>query len=428
MQTSPDLKPGRESGTTSESGYADPAAIQIALDNILQSKHFRTSRQCTDLLRYIVLHSLRQEDASLKERVIGTEVFGRSPAYDTGEDPVVRVRAADTRKRLAQYYQDREHGLVSWQIELQPGSYRATFRREQPPEIIPAPDCEPAVMHSVVEPMADSRNLSRPLMASVLLLVVAFAAILGFVLTRKSPQQLFWAPVTQAKQPILLYLGSNATYIFTPDYLTRYRAAHDIPNNGPEFFVSLPPDSSIRASDIVAAPDTFVTVGDLAATVQTTTLLNEWSKPFILRSGRDVAFGDLRNRPSIFIGGFNNPWTLEVTSDLPFSFKQGTNIEEKNPPRRVWSMKPRAGSSTDDYALISRLIVSKTGGSNITIAGIGEFGTQAAAEFVSNPDKMKDLLKSAPSGWENKNMQAVLHIKVVGYAPVAVEVVATAYW
>jgi hypothetical protein len=33
------------------------------------------------------------------------EVFGRSPDYDTAEDPVVRLRAADVRKRLAQYYQ-----------------------------------------------------------------------------------------------------------------------------------------------------------------------------------------------------------------------------------------------------------------------------------------------------------------------------------
>ena len=64
----------------------------------------------------------------------------------------------------------------------------------------------------------------------------------------------------------------------------------------------------------------------------------------------------------------------------------------------------------------------------MTIAGIGEYGRQAAAEFVSSPDKMRDLLKSAPQGWELKNMQAVLHVQVVGFAPVAVDVVATRYW
>ena len=41
---------------------------------------------------------------------------------------------------------------------------------------------------------------------------------------------------------------------------------------------------------------------------------------------------------------------------------------------------------------------------------------------------MRDLLKTAPRGWENKNMQAVLRVKVVDYQPVAVDVVATTYW
>jgi hypothetical protein len=42
---------------------------------------------------------------------------------------------------------------------------------------------------------------------------------------------------------------------------------------------------------------------------------------------------------------------------------------------------------------------SNTGGPVLSIGGIGSFGTQAAAEFVSNPEKMNDLLKSAPPQW-----------------------------
>src|ERR1700746_4162353 len=84
-----------------------PARAQVGelLDDILRSTPFRTSRQCQDMFRYIVEHSLAGFDDSLRERVIGIEVFGRAPDYDTAEDPVVRVRAADVRKRLAQYYQ-----------------------------------------------------------------------------------------------------------------------------------------------------------------------------------------------------------------------------------------------------------------------------------------------------------------------------------
>lgn len=66
--------------------------------------------------------------------------------------------------------------------------------------------------------------------------------------------------------------------------------------------------------------------------------------------------------------------------------------------------------------------------SRIVLGGIGSFGTQAASEFASSPEKMSALIKSAPLGWESKNMQAVLRIKVVGFQPVAVDVVATSYW
>ena len=106
--------------------------IHAQVDRILQSPPFRTSRQCQDLFRYVVEHSLNGSDDSLRERVIGVEVFGRAPDYDTGEDPVVRLRAADVRKRLAQYYQAQHNEPGHWKIEIPTGSYKAVkyFRKE----------------------------------------------------------------------------------------------------------------------------------------------------------------------------------------------------------------------------------------------------------------------------------------------------------
>src|ERR1051326_4347436 len=101
--------------------------IQQLLAEILGSAPFRTSRQCQDLFRFIVEHSLAGSEDSLRERVIGIEVFGRAPDYDTADDPVVRLRAADVRKRLAQYYQSRVGGVWLWEIEIPTGSYKAQF-------------------------------------------------------------------------------------------------------------------------------------------------------------------------------------------------------------------------------------------------------------------------------------------------------------
>jgi hypothetical protein len=428
-------------------------AVREALRHILESHPFHASKQCQDLLRYIVDQSLGGDDASLKERVIGAEVFGRERTYDTAEDPVVRVRAADVRKRLAQYYQSPESGKPSLHIELLPGSYRAHFRQKLPAPVsasVPVPLAAPGptpmpLVPAVIPPESvnPSRESTSPVVPgagrlqlwprTILVMALAIAAIAGlFRLVQPlfmSPQERFWAPLTASKQPVLIYMGSNAVYVFEPDYLTRYAAEHGIVTDGPEFFVDLPPDASIRFGDLRPTPSTFVSVCDLAASVQLATLMTDWRKPFVLRSSRDISFGDLRNRPGILIGGFNNVWTLELTKNLPYSLHNGTQIVSRDHPEQRWTMTPHNGSGgTDDYALISRLPVSETGGPLMTIAGVGQYGTQAAAEFVASPEKLRDLLKNAPRGWENKNMQAVLHIKVVGFAPVAIDVVATDYW
>lgn len=57
----------------------DPVLIRMAMQDILHSAHFCTSKQCQEMLRYVVDHSLRNERESLRERVIGIEVFGKTP-------------------------------------------------------------------------------------------------------------------------------------------------------------------------------------------------------------------------------------------------------------------------------------------------------------------------------------------------------------
>jgi hypothetical protein len=339
-------------------------------------------------------------------------------------------------------------------IELQPGSYRVHFRSSRPiPVSVREPELpleltaieteQPVEISSDAEPMRKPRrwrSLSRPswlrlhswwswVGALLLILLTVAGCWRGIQLALPSPQDRFWSPMLSARQSVLLYLGSNATYIFSPDYLAKYRETHRITANGPEFFVDLLPGDTVRATDLLAVHDTFVTVGDVAAATQLATVITAWKKPYVMRSGRDINFADLRNRPSIMIGAFNNPWTLELTKNLPFSFLDGNRIQSRDHPERAWSVSTSEHSSTsDDYSLITRLPVSTTGGPLLTAAGIGQYGTQAAAEFLASPDRMRDLLKDAPHGWRNKNMQVVLHVKIIGFTPVAVEVLATSYW
>jgi hypothetical protein len=98
------------------------AALQKHLKEIVQGRAFRGSLRSAQLLTYIVQQAVAGNFESLKERVIGAELFQRSPSYDTGEDAIVRVTASDVRKRLLQHY-DRYGAASDIRISLPLGSY-----------------------------------------------------------------------------------------------------------------------------------------------------------------------------------------------------------------------------------------------------------------------------------------------------------------
>src|ERR1700733_947094 len=105
-------------GAASEFGHA-PATWDIAqvartsegqtllkryLTEITEGPAFKGSTRSAQFLEYIIWQSAAGKMADLKERTIGVKLFGRTPAYDTGEDAIVRVTASDVRKRLVQHY------------------------------------------------------------------------------------------------------------------------------------------------------------------------------------------------------------------------------------------------------------------------------------------------------------------------------------
>lgn len=101
-------------------------SVRRALESVISSDAFAGSKQCQDLLRLLVEHALSGDVDALCEQKIGVEMFGRPAGYDTSNDAVVRVRATEVRKRLAQYYGEATVA-PEVRIEVSPGSYAPQF-------------------------------------------------------------------------------------------------------------------------------------------------------------------------------------------------------------------------------------------------------------------------------------------------------------
>ena len=417
--------------------------VQRTLLEICQSTPFRASRQSRDLLQYIVNQSFAGHSELLKERLIGINVFGRRPDYDTNIDPIVRARAAEVRKRLAQFYQSDPSDSVI-RIEIYPGSYLASFN-ELPKSLLPeirtsvpsiglprgeqAPGTAQEKKQGPVGP-AHKRRQSR--LVILALAVVCVAVVIWVHVRPTAPIDEFWGPVVNRKGPVLIYSGANAVYMLSSSFMNRYEATHRLDalqSQGREFVVPMSSDTKLEPGDLVGFKNDFVTLGDLSANVRVASLLAMHKSRFDLRLGEDIAFSDLRQSPSVLVGAFNNSWTLELTGDLPFVFDRNLTIREQSDKKRTWTpVYAGEGKVAVDYAVVTRMPRSKTGEPLIAIAGITQSGTRAAAEYITDPEQIKALASAAPKDWSQKNVQFVLQTKIVNDVPTFPVLVALKSW
>ena len=111
-----------EKGIGLDSSLGDVNAIRQHVKEITESSVFKRSLRSARFLRFVVEKAITGDAETLKERLIGSELFGRSASYHTGEDSIVRVTASHVRQRLLRYYSI--YGETSqFHLNLLPGSY-----------------------------------------------------------------------------------------------------------------------------------------------------------------------------------------------------------------------------------------------------------------------------------------------------------------
>lgn len=117
-------------------------AIRVALNKITSSSGFATAERMRRFIGFVVTKTLDGEPETIKEYLVGVEVFDRGPDFDPRTDTIVRVEARRLRKKLQEYYAE-EGRLDPVLITLPSGSYVPVFELRSVPVLPASPTVHP---------------------------------------------------------------------------------------------------------------------------------------------------------------------------------------------------------------------------------------------------------------------------------------------
>jgi hypothetical protein len=431
------------------------AFLRRHLKEVIRGAAFQGSHRSGQFLDYIVEKALTGQFESLKERIIGIELFGRPATYDTGEDSIVRVTASDVRKRLLQHY-GRYGASSDIRISLPIGSYvpEVTWENhdkavqldsaENDQEIASASRdgaslSEPTILsdHPVitppgldvvsVSPMARTRR--RWLTISILFVTVILA-IWGFVWARSartgdaSVSVLPWSEFFATRHSLHLITsdpsifeieGFSGSQISVADY-----ANHNyIPDPG-----KLSPEVK-RLCEIILKGDKSASAIDPPIVAEVAALAQSSSRRIDVRAARNIQFSDLKNDDNfIFLGSpSSDPWSglFSDQLDFRFVFDQNTGqevIRNAHPrPHELPAYSPTApGWATgQSYAIIAFVRNPDQGGRVLLIAGMNGEGTEAAGRLVTDLPRLTAVLRQCglPPSSPPKNFEILLQLNTL---------------
>jgi hypothetical protein len=431
------------------------ALIRHSLEEIMKGAAFKGSHRSAQFLEYIVTQSALGNIEGLKERLIGVELFGRRPSYDTGDDAIVRVTASDVRKRLQQHYSRVGSASEVW-ITLPSGKYVPELVRnelvrdepETPPQIQettaerhlrPAPPASiipnPPPATPVPEPEVvrlsndsskfDWRYWSLPLLGGVALVIgltLALTSWLGVFPHRYSVSAAPlhpapWSSLFDGSRPLQIVASDpnieeiqrlSQSSVGLSDYANERYLPKDADRLSPEEIHFI---RDILRGNKIAAFD-----GNIIAGV--VSLLSPGQPRPLIRGARDIRIQDIETNDNlIFLGSpRSNPWTSMYDPLLDFRFA----LDEHTQREFVHNVHPLSGEQSEylptaggfdtgvSYAIISLFQNPGHSGRILMIAGTNAEGTDAAGSLITDPTRWDWLLK--PCHLSNPHAQLPLQL------------------
>lgn len=446
----------------------DLATFRQHLKEIIEGPAFKGSHRSAQFLTYVIEQSIAGRFDLLKERLIGVELFGRDPSYDTGEDAIVRVTASDVRKRLLQHY-GRNGTACEFRLNLPSGSYIPEITQDSDvkgnstgaietahlPEPVPQnsipdqPDSPtnpkeqlvetlPSVQHVEASPVP-KRGTRRWVLIGCL--IAALGLAFGGILWNKS------SPRLTASSPILpwsaLFSSLHATHLITSDpnivvvqeitgsdlSVSDYANHQYIPEPN-----KLTPEQ-IRFSHTVLWGDDSAAAVDPPISASIAAIAEANSRKIDVRAARGIQLADLKSDDNfIFLGSpRSNPWSALFSNELDFRFifDKATNQEI------IHNVHPRPGEMAEyvptamgwatgqSYAIIAFIQNLDQNGQVLLLAGANGEGTEAVGRFVTDPVRFSDALHTCGihPGGPLKHFEMLLHLSTMAGSPTNANVV-----
>ena len=382
------------------------------LRRVIESKHFANSPKKIRFLEFISEQAFHGSSDKLNEYLIGSEVYGRGTDFDQQKDPIVRVQAHEIRRLLKKYYeQEGQNDLV--RIDLPPGRYVPVFNRKlQQPEpadaLVAIAPAEPAA-----QPPAPERTTRFHLAVTVTLAIVCL--VLGILLasrgrTASGPAQSFhsaaglppgldwfWHPFLPPHEAPIIVIPNHPLLRAAHDGDSAQTIAngHEIPKASlPEFRDTIHFRELKRFVFVPSLTD-FTSVGETMGVVDLCEMLFRVGDPCPVQQSRLLNFEEIKDHNVVLLGG-NQSWSGRVFLNTEgFRFQSGVIVNGKPQAgeRPVYKPEfdPVTNQLTRDYALVLMLPNERKENRVLLIYGIYTQGSQAAVEFLINPEKMAEL-------------------------------------
>jgi hypothetical protein len=426
------------------------------LDRLLHSRILQGSESLKAFLKFVVVKSVEDQETLLKEYTIATEVFGRSPSYDSRNDSVVRVQAGRLRAKLQEYYATEGKDDPVF-IDLPKGHYSPTFAYIEPPkagngngsttvaEITPAPAATPAEAPPAINKRG--RYLITGLgVACVGLAILAISYALDsnrLKLDAASKAKLaadvqealpLWSDFMRSSDPVMVAF-SNARFEGTAE--TGMRLLKPMS--------SAPGGLAASKESPTIITEHYTGVGEVMGVYAMGDFFHRAGRSMRVKRSLLLTWDDLRANDIVILG---SPAENDLLRDLPqqqdFVFRMTRDASDisafgvvntkpgpgEQPVYLAKQEGPSRSQISEDYAVISLLKGLDENRRLLILAGITTFGTQAAAEYVTRPEHIKDLiahLNVAPAGEPPRLppfFQVLVKVKVNGGVPVQISYVA----